>query len=376
MAGYISEVDYDGGADSNFVEIVMPAGTDTSAYSLLIYDKNGMVISTLSLGTVVTTIAGQDVYLIDSTDPGFVDIHNNEALALVDDTGSVVQFIGFKTAVTAAEGAASGMTSTLIGEHSGAEQSLATTNGGTTYAPESASTPGAVPCYGPGTLIQTADGPRAVEALRVGDLVDTADAGPQPVVWTSHRKVGFTGRTEHDRPIRIGRGALGNNLPVRDIVVSAQHRMLVGGMGQLADAFDAECFVPARALLGLPGVRVMQGRRAITWHHFALRRHHVVQAEGCLTESLLLGRMVLGGLPSAQRRRVALMFGCAAHGRLAGQDMLDAVNGPLARPCLSVGEARQQLDQWARTAPGRAGYLPARDLAAIMMMSGFIRRAA
>ena len=40
-------------------------------------------------------------------------------------------------------------------------------------------------CYVAGTLIDTPQGPVAVENLRAGDLVITVDASPQPLVWVS-----------------------------------------------------------------------------------------------------------------------------------------------------------------------------------------------
>lgn len=44
MSAYISEVYYEGGG-GDFIEVVVPAGTDTSGYTLVIYDTDG----TLSL---------------------------------------------------------------------------------------------------------------------------------------------------------------------------------------------------------------------------------------------------------------------------------------------------------------------------------------
>ena len=41
MAGYISELSYAGGTISDFIEIVVPAGTDVSAYSIVKYNTAG-----------------------------------------------------------------------------------------------------------------------------------------------------------------------------------------------------------------------------------------------------------------------------------------------------------------------------------------------
>ena len=46
-----------------------------------------------------------------------------------------------------------------------------------------------MPCYAPGTMIDTPDGPRAVETLQVGDLVMTLDHGPQSIRWVRSGEV-------------------------------------------------------------------------------------------------------------------------------------------------------------------------------------------
>ena len=62
------------------------------------------------------------------------------------------------------------------------------------------------PCFTPGTLITTPEGPRRVEEIRVGDLVTTMDHGPQPVRWIGRRTVGAM---DGFAPVRIEAGALG-----------------------------------------------------------------------------------------------------------------------------------------------------------------------
>ena len=336
MPGYISEVDYDGGAGSNFVEVVLPAGTDVSAYSLVIYDKDGAIIETFSFDPPIQTIAGQDVYLFDDETANWVDIHNDEAIALVDDTGSVVQFISFKAPVTAVEGPANGDTSTAIGEHSGGEESIVTSNGGTSYGTTTTSTPGSVPCFGPGTLIATPDGPRAVETLRVGDLVLTDDKGARPIRWISKREISLdTEGEESGRPVLIPANALGEGLPENDLVLSANHRVLLGGKGQFDGLLAGEALAPAKALTGLPQIRLKRGCRKITWHHFALDRHAVVRAEGMRVESLLLGEMVLQRLSEFEQFRLRKMF--------PGRPAEVALNGPPARPLLTYQQAEKLL---------------------------------
>jgi hypothetical protein len=204
-------------------------------------------------------------------------------------------------------------------------------------APDGVSDPGVIACYAPGTLIATRAGPRWIEALMPGDTVLTADHGSQPIRSVTRFRQSLTGLPDAALPVLIRRGALGPDLPARDLVVSARHRMLVSGHGQLAAFFGTEVFVPATALTGLPGIRVVRGRQAIIWHHFACARHEVVLAQGCRSESLLPGPDVSRILQAGPRRRADRVLhdpGCAA-----------PLDGRPARPCLTVSEARDRFNR-------------------------------
>ncbi len=337
MPSYISEIAYKGGNSVDFIEVAVTTGTDLSGYSVVIYDKLGLVESTYDLGRVVSTVAGKDAYLIDDSTSGFLGISSKESIALVDDLGNVLQFISFESeGVMANEGPASGLTPTDVGTLNFNTESLETSDGGSSYAIQSTQNPGSVPCYAPGTLIDTPDGPRAVETLQVGDLVTTLDHGPQPIRWVRSGDQPLKAAEVGAKPVLIAAGALGGKLPTQDLIVSPQHRVLVGGHRQLQGWFETEAFAPAKSLTKLKGIQHMKGKTKITWVHFACDRHEVVTANGCLSESLLLGPMVVNGLTAAERQAVIDIFGPAP--------TPDApLNGPPALECLKVGAARRRL---------------------------------
>lgn len=191
-------------------------------------------------------------------------------------------------------------------------------------------------CYAPGTLIDTPDGPRAVESLRPSDLVLTVDHGPQPIRWVRSGDHPLEDAEVDDKPVLIQAGALGAGRPAQDLIVSPQHRMFVGGHGQLDGWFKSQAFAPAKSLTSLPGVRHMKGKQSITWIHFACDRHEVVTANGCLSESLLLGPMMVNGLTSLERQELTAIYGVAATPDAA-------LNGPAARDFQTVGEVRRHL---------------------------------
>ncbi len=348
MPGYISELDYFGTSDKEFVEIAVPAGADVSSYTLVFHQWDGTVYNSVSLGSHTGTFGGQDVYVVNQSTPGFDSggdsmgtFYPDDAIALVDDSGTVLQFMSWEgNTVNATEGPASGMSSTNAGF---ASQSLQSDDGGSSYYAQSSSNEGSIPaCYAPGTLIETPIGLRNVEDLREGDQVWTIDGGAKTIRWIWDRIQTLVDIEEDNYPVLIRAGALGPETPERDLTVSSQHRILVGANRQLEGHFDVEVFVPAKSLISLPGIRHVKGKTAIRWLHFSCDSHEVVRANGCLTESLYLGPMVLRRLP---RKLYATQQSVCANA-----DSGLALNWPLARRCLSHRQARESLTRSRRFA--------------------------
>lgn len=189
-------------------------------------------------------------------------------------------------------------------------------------------------CFAPGTLIKTPFGARQVETLKPGDFVATVDHGFQEIRWVHTDEQAIDG--ENSYPILIKAGALGINLPHTDLVVSSQHRILVGEAGQLEHVFKEPALVPAKGLITLPGIRKMRGKKQVDWWHFALDCHEVVEANGAQAESLLISKMVLNALDASERMCLHSMFGL-----IEGYDV--ALNGPPARELLGAGKAKRRI---------------------------------
>lgn len=200
----------------------------------------------------------------------------------------------------------------------------------------------AVPCYASGTMIATPSGERRVEDLRPGDLVLTRDHGAQPLRWIRSWTQPLAGVVPDARPVLVPAGSLGRGRPACELIVSPQHRLLAGGAGQLMGSFGSEVLVPAKALTGTSGIRHMMGRQSVTWVHFVCDRHEVVRANGCWSESMLLGPEAQQTLTQADLWELDAVLPPAADPAY--------LNGAPARPCLPVAAARRQVATLRRLA--------------------------
>ncbi len=171
---------------------------------------------------------------------------------------------------------------------------------------------GVPPCFAPGTRILTERGDVAVEHLRLGDRLITADHGPQPLRWIGRRDVDFEDpaneRGEKDKPIMVGAGTLGPGLPQRDLIVSPLHRMVLAGSSVARTFGEPEVFAMAKALTGLPGVRVMEEQRRVTYYALLLDHHEVIFAEGAATETFRPGPIAMAGFAPEHRAQIFAIY--------------------------------------------------------------------
>lgn len=153
-------------------------------------------------------------------------------------------------------------------------------------------------CFTAGTLIDTAQGPRAVETLQPGDLVWTLDAGLQPIRWIASREVSLAAQLADARlrPVVFEPGALGNGLPQRRLAVSPQHRMLMNTWQVELHCGQPEVLAPALTLLNAGSIHQADPVAAVRYVHFVLDDHHIVRSEGALSESFFPTTLSLAGV--------------------------------------------------------------------------------
>lgn len=165
-------------------------------------------------------------------------------------------------------------------------------------------------CFASGTLIKTIAGEVPVEALSVGARVLTMDSGFQQVRWIGSRHLtqSALAANPHLRPIRIAAGALGVNMPERDLVVSPQHRILVNSVVAERMFGDREVLVPAKHLLDHPGVEVDHTATEVTYWHFLFENHQIVFSNGMPAESLFTGPEALRAVSPKAREEILALF--------------------------------------------------------------------
>lgn len=190
-----------------------------------------------------------------------------------------------------------------------------------------------VPCFTPGSLIDTPDGQRPVEDLHTGDMVTTLDHGAQPIRWVGRVSLSAEQLRANPslRPVRVVMDAFGAGHPQRDMLVSPQHRLVVSGWRAELLFGEADLLAAARHLVNDRTILVAQDVTEVTYIHFMFDRHQVIFADGLAAESFLPGPMTLPALADAARDELLELFPELGLGTARPVSP--------ARPCLKKWEA-------------------------------------
>lgn len=151
-----------------------------------------------------------------------------------------------------------------------------------------------VTCFASGTLIACPDGETPIEQLSEGDLVETAGGAVQQVRWVAriYLDADDLQAMPNMRPVRIARDSFGKGRPHRNLVVSPQHRILVRSSIAHRMFGHHEVLVPAKKLVGYPGIRRDETSASVEYIHLLLESHELLTANGLVSESLYWGEEV------------------------------------------------------------------------------------
>jgi hypothetical protein len=132
-------------------------------------------------------------------------------------------------------------------------------------------------CLLAGSLIATPTGERPVEDIRIGDLVLTADGDAVPVRWVGRQSFITMFAGPAGVPVLISAGALGDNVPSRDLCVSADHAILIDGY-----------LICAQALVNGTTITTMaEPPTQLDYYHLELDTHRIILANGTPVESFV-----------------------------------------------------------------------------------------
>ena len=225
-------------------------------------------------GGTVSFASASDTLLLDTTN--FSDTLTGFGTAGTLDLTSV-------TFVSGATAAISGTTLTLTDGTASEIFSLGSAPAAGTsfyvYADQSGGTDiSSVPCYCPGTLIRTVRGEVAIEDLAIGDEVVTAAGEARPIRWIGRRSYSgrFAARNPDVLPVLIRAGALDDNVPKRDLLVSPLHAMFIDGV-----------LIPAASLVNGRSIVVIEAVERVEYIHLELASHDIILAEGAPAESFV-----------------------------------------------------------------------------------------
>lgn len=257
---------------------------------------------------------------LDDGDPSnndFVDLsgyYNHENLAIINAQREAAGEAPYKTPLQwmRADQQDDGVLND-ISSGNGFEQDFTLTiqNGGAAVGGESLTLETThVVCFGADALIETDRGPIAAGDLAVGDMVRTRDAGMQAIRWIGGNSLTAAQLVANPnlRPIRIRAGALGEGLPLADLVVSPQHRVLVRSrIAQKMFGTD-EVLVAAKQLCLLDGIDIAEDLDCVTYVHFLFDDHQIVFSNGAETESLFTGDVALNSVGPAALEEILTLF--------------------------------------------------------------------
>lgn len=166
------------------------------------------------------------------------------------------------------------------------------------------------PCFVAGTQIETPCGMKPVETLRDGDTVIGFSGQELTLSKVFRRQFMLRDLTANPklRPICITAGALGNNLPRRDLHVSRQHRMLLSS--KIAERMfgQSEVLIPAIKQIDMPGIYIDEDVESVTYFHLLFDQHEVIYAEGAPTESLFTGPIALEAISPDAKAEILTIF--------------------------------------------------------------------
>ena len=265
---------------SNDIPVNVPSGSSLYAF-------NGMALGTVFSGTTVadhvTGAAGTNLIAGSNGNDIITGGTGDDVLEGGGGNDTIDGGAGSNTVVFSGNRAdylvsLNGSTYTVSDQNSGADGIDTVSNVATFEFADGAFSASDVVCFMPGTRIAVPDGTVPIEALKIGDHVATVDGRLMPVRWIGRQTVS---RRFADPlrvlPVRIRAGALGQNVPARDLLISPDHAILVD-----------DILVQAAGLVnGMSIIRESNVPMTYVYYHVELDDHSLILAENVPAETFV-----------------------------------------------------------------------------------------
>jgi len=134
-------------------------------------------------------------------------------------------------------------------------------------------------CFASGTLITTPVGDQLVETLQIGDQVCTVDGRAVSIIWVGVQSILKSFAGARMRLVRLHKHSLRRGVPQADLMVTADHGMILDGLVISASALvngDTIDFVPMAEL-----------EDSFTVYHIETENHDVILANGAPAETFV-----------------------------------------------------------------------------------------
>lgn len=155
-------------------------------------------------------------------------------------------------------------------------------------APASSEFENAFNAFARGTVIATADGPRAVEDLRPGMLLETEESGHQPITWIGSMTL-VPGAPVPDpaqlRMTRVATDRFGPAKPGADLMVGPGARLLHRPDILREGGMEGQSYTPFTDFVDGDSVFEVTPPAPIECFHLCLAEHSTIRAEGLPVES-------------------------------------------------------------------------------------------
>jgi hypothetical protein len=203
-------------------------------------------------------------------------------------------------------------------------------------------------CFLRGTNVWTLHGYVPVENLKAGQEVFTLKRGRSKIKWVGRRIIDprTLANPVDALPVRIARGAIGEDSPRRDLFLSPDHSI-----------YYDHTLVPVKLLINGSSITQEERSEPFEYFHIELDRHDVVAVEGVLAETYLdLGnRQMFGGpgvvqfIPNGRATWSDYAFPPMYEGPVFDrlQSGLAARAKILARKQPSLSEHRSEIPAWS-----------------------------